>query len=64
MAGLKDGQTLIHMTLLAIAMGQTSTTTIDWHLKVKDIACNVDLPQNYCIIISMQKISSYHKINF
>ena len=25
----------------------TSTTAVDWHLKVKDIEYNVDLTQNY-----------------
>ena len=32
--------------------GLTSTTAVDWHLKAK----------NYCITVSMQKISSIHKL--
>ena len=52
MSGGKDRQTLLHWILPATARGLTSTTPIDWHLKVK----------NYCITISMQKISSIHKL--
>ena len=52
MSGGKDRQTLLHWILPATARGLTSTTPIDWHLKVK----------NYCITVSMQKISSIHKL--
>ena len=30
----KDGQTLFYRTILATARGPTSTTAVDWHLKV------------------------------
>ena len=44
--------------------GSASTTAIDWHLKVKDREQDVGLTKNYCITISMQKISSIHKLIF
>ena len=56
----KDGETLLHRTLPATAMSLTSTTAVDWHLKVKDIEYDVGLTKNYCITVSMQKISSIH----
>ena len=46
MARWKNGQTLFHRILPATAEGLTSTTAIDWHLKVKDIDYNVFLTQN------------------
>ena len=61
MSGGKDGQTLFHRILPATAMGLTSKTAVNWHLKVKDIEYNVGLTKNYCITVSMQKISSIHK---
>ena len=36
MAEWKDGQDLFHEPLPAKAGGPTSTTAVDWHLKVKD----------------------------
>ena len=60
MSGGKDGQTLFHRILPATARGLTSKTAVNWHLKVKDI--NVVLTKNYCITVSMQKISSIHKL--
>ena len=48
--------------LPAIARGLASKTAINWHLKVKDIEYNVGLTKNYCITVSMQKISSIHKL--
>ena len=36
MAGLKDGQTLFHRILPATTKGLSSTTAVDWHLKIKD----------------------------
>ena len=63
-AGRKDGQTLFHRTLLASAGGPTSTTAVDWHLKVKDIRYDAGLTKNYCITVSMHKISSIHKVIF
>ena len=60
MAGEKDRQTLFHRTLWAIAEGPTSTAVVQWHLKVKDIECDVSLTTNYCITLSMQKISAIH----
>ena len=62
MSGGKDGQTLSHRILPATARGLTSTTAVNWHLKVKDIECYVGLTKNYGITVSMQKISSIHKI--
>ena len=37
----KDGQTLFHRTIATTTMGPTSTTAVDWHLKVKDIDYHV-----------------------
>ena len=62
MAGQKDGQILFHRILPATAGGLTSTTAVDWHLKLKDIEYEVGLTKNYCITVSMQKISSVHTI--
>ena len=62
MSGGKDGQTLFHGIYLATAGGLTSTTAVDWHLKVKNKICHVGLIKNYCITVSMQKISSIHKL--
>ena len=62
MSGGKDGQTLFHRILPATAMGLTSKTTVNWHLKVKDIEYNVGLTKSYCITVSMQKISSIQKL--
>ena len=39
-----------------------STTEVDWHLKVEDTEYNVRLIKKYCITVSMQKISSIHKL--
>ena len=62
MSGGKDGQTLFHSILPATARVLTSTTAVDWHLKVKDKKSNVSLTKNHCITVSMQKISSIHKL--
>ena len=62
MSGGKDGQILFHRILPATARGLTSKTAVNWHLKVKDIEYNVGLTTNYCAIVSMQKISSIHKL--
>ena len=53
----KDGQTLFHRTLTATARGPTSTTALDWHLKVKDIEYDAGLTKNYYHTVSMQKIN-------
>ena len=58
MPGRKDGQTLYHEILPATARGLASKTAITWHLKVKNIEYNVGLTNNYCITVSMQKVSS------
>ena len=63
MSGGKDGETLFHGILPATARGLASETAVNWHLKVKDIGYNVGLTKNYCITVSMQKISSKHKLN-
>ena len=62
MSAGNNRQTLFHTILPATARGLTSTTAVDWHLKVKDKKCDVDLIKNYCITVSMQKISSIHKL--
>ena len=62
MSGGKDGQTLFHRILPATTRGLTSTTAVDWHLKVKNKKCDVGLIENYCITVSMQKISLIHKL--
>ena len=62
MPGGKDGQTLFHRILPATAREITSTTAVEWHLKVKDKKCDVGLTKNYYITVSMQKISSIHKL--
>ena len=62
MAGWKDGQTRVHRTILTTARGPTNTTAAEWHLKVKEIEYNDGLTKNYCITVSMQKISSIHKL--
>ena len=46
----------------AIARGLTSTTAVDWHLKVKHIEFDVCVIKNYCITFSMQKIISIHTL--
>ena len=61
-SGGKDAQILFHGILPATARGLASKTAVNWHLKVKDIEYNVGLTKNYCITVSMQKISSIHKL--
>ena len=61
-AGWKDRQTLFHRILPATTRGLASTTAVDWHLKVKYIEYNVGVTKNYCITVSMQKISSIHTL--
>ena len=53
----KNGQTLFHRTIPSSADGPTSTTAVNRHLKIKDLECDVDLTKNYCITVSMRKIS-------
>ena len=62
MSGGKDGQTLFHRIFPITARGLTGTAAVDWHLKVKNKKCDVGLIKNYCITVSMQKISSIHKL--
>ena len=62
MSGGKDQQTLSHRTYPATAKWLTSTTKIEWHLKFKYKKCDVSLTKHYCITVSMQKISSIHKL--
>ena len=62
MSGGKDGQTLFHRIILATARGLMNKTAVNWHLKFKDIEHNVGLTKNCCIKVSMQKISSIHKL--
>ena len=62
MSGGKDVQTLFYGILPATARGLASKTAIKWHVKIKDIEYTVGLTKNYCITVSMQKISSIHKL--
>ena len=62
MSGGKDGQTLFHRILPATVRGLTSTTAVNWHLKIKDIVYDGRYAKNYCITVSTQKISSIHKL--
>ena len=62
MPGGKDGQTLSHRIFPATAMGLTSKTAVNCHLKFKDIEYNVGLTKSYCITVVMQKISFIHKL--
>ena len=62
MSGGKDRQTLFHSIIPATTIRLTSKTAENWHLKLKDIECNVGLTKSYCITVSMQKISSIHKL--
>ena len=62
MPGGKNGQTLLHGIHPATARGLASKTEINWHLKVENIEYNVGLTSNYCITVSMQKVSSIHKL--
>ena len=62
MSGGKDGQTLFLGILPATTRGLASKTAINWHLKVKDIEYNIGLTKNYCITVSMQKISWIHRL--
>ena len=62
MSGSKDVQTLFYGILPATARGLASKTAIKWHVKIKDIEYTVGLTKNYCITVSMQKISSIHKL--
>ena len=62
MSGGMDEQILFHGILSATAKGLAYKTAINWHLKAKDIEYNVGLTKNYCIRVSMQKISSIHKL--
>ena len=58
----RDGQTLFYRLSKLPLMGPTSTSTADWHLKVKNTDYNVSLTKNYCITTSMPKISSIHEL--
>ena len=62
MSGGKDGQTLFHRILPANVRVLRSTTAVDWHIKAKDKKNNVGLIKNYCLTVSMKKISSIHKL--
>ena len=58
----KDEQTQFHRALPATASGLTSKTAVNCHLKVKDTGYNVGLAKSCCITVTMQKISSIHKL--
>ena len=62
--GWKGKQTLFHRTFLATSGCPTSTTAVDWHLNVKDKEYDVSLAKNFCIPVSMQKISSIYRLIF
>ena len=63
MSGGKDRQTQFYRILPATARWLISTTAVNWHLKVKDQKCDIGPIKNYCITVSMQKLSSIHKLN-
>ena len=46
MSGGKDGQPEFHRILPVTAIGLTSKTAVNWHLKVKDIQYNAGLSQH------------------
>ena len=56
----REGWTLFHRFLPVIDGVLTSTTAVDWYLKVKDIEHDVGLNKNYCITVIMQKIISIY----
>ena len=62
--GRQNRQTLFCRILPTTVRDLTSTTPVDWHLKVKDVECNVGTTKNYYITISMQKLSSTHILIF
>ena len=62
MPGGKDGETLFHRILPATARGLTSTTAVDWHLKVKNKKCSVGLTKIIASQSACKKISSIHKL--
>ena len=65
MARRRAREIVFHRTLLATrggGGGPKTATAVDWHLKAKDIGYDVILTKSYCITISMQKISSIHKL--
>ena len=62
MAEQKDEQMQFHRTIPSTPGGPTSTIGVDWHSKIKDTEYNVGLTKNDCITVSMQKISSIHKL--
>ena len=59
MSGGNDGQTLFHRILPATAMGLTSKTAVNWHLKVKDIENNVGLTTGYTPIQFIHPFSRF-----
>ena len=61
MSGGKDGRTLFLRIVPATARGLTSTTAVDWHLKVKNKKRDVGVTKDYCITVSMQRISLIHR---
>ena len=64
MAERKDRDIIFYRTILATAGGSTSATAVDWHLKIKDTGYNVCLTKNHSITVSMQKVSTIHKLIF
>ena len=60
--GGKDGQTLFHRIIPATAMGLTSKTAKNCHLKVKYIEYHVGLTKSYGITVSTEKISLIYKL--
>ena len=60
MAGGKDGQALFHRILMATATGLTTTTVVEWQYRVQYLKYNISLTKNYCITVSIQKISSIY----
>ena len=57
-----DTTYFIHRIILATAWGPAITTAVDWHFKSQRYRVQCQSYQNYCITVSMQKISSIHKL--
>ena len=57
-----DTTYFIHRIILATAGSPAITTAVDWHFKSQRYRVQCQSYQNYCITVSMQKISSIHKL--
>ena len=46
----------ISLDLSHYSWGPTSTTAVDWHLKIEDVGCDVGLTKNYCLTVSIAEL--------